>query len=361
MTILIADNPGTNSYLTSLIDAYKKAGLEVICGLHNFFYSNLVPDVLHIQWPEKIYNWYPFNVLDDEEKYKEIEKRLNWYKEKKAFIVHTIHNIKPHIPEKLNFEEKIFSLIINYSDLLSHHCEKSIELLKDNYPDSAGKKSIINHHGDYLIDYKNISKTEARRKLGIDQNKFVILNFGSQQKYKGEEFIETVFQKLPVKEKFLLTAGNYRYAGYSEIGTILRKIKNSRRIRNNSGNRKYIYKTIAPNEVSYYFSACDIVLLAHQGSLNSGLLPLAATHAKPVIFPDTGCFKEQMHNWIFESYESGNESSAAGTIMNLYHKVKDMGAEKLDNSIWLKENSWEKHVRLILDEVKKIKKVNEEF
>lgn len=352
MTILIADNPGTNSYLTSLIDAYKKAGLEVICGLHNFFYSNLVPDVLHIQWPEKIYNWYPFNVLDDEEKYKEIEKRLNWYKEKKAFIVHTIHNIKPHIPEKLNFEEKIFSLIINYSDILSHHCKKSVELLSKNYPQAANRKNIINHHGDYLIEYKKVSKDDARAKLGIEKNKFVILNFGSQQKYKGEEFIESVFRKLPIKEKYLLTAGSYRYGGYSEIGIIIRKMKNKIRVKNNFNNKKYIYKTAAPSEISYFFSACDIVLTAHRGSLNSGVLPLAATYAKPVVFPDIGCFKEQMNNWAYECYEPENESRAAGAVMNLYHRVKDEGNETADNTLWLQENSWKKHVRLILDEVR---------
>ena len=69
MNILIADNPGLNSYVTSLIEAYKKADINVICGLHNFFYSNFIPDILHIQWPEKLYNWNPFSYLSNDKRY----------------------------------------------------------------------------------------------------------------------------------------------------------------------------------------------------------------------------------------------------------------------------------------------------
>ncbi len=39
MNILIADNPGLNSYVTSLIEAYKKADRNVICGLHNLMFA----------------------------------------------------------------------------------------------------------------------------------------------------------------------------------------------------------------------------------------------------------------------------------------------------------------------------------
>jgi len=262
MIILIADQPGTNSYLTSLIEAYKAAGLTVICGYHNFFYSNIKPDILHIQWPEKMYNWYPFSSLSEEEKFDKIENRLKWYKQNNVQIIHTIHNIKPHILEKFDFEEKTFKLIIYYSDILFHHCKRSIELLKENYPEAKNKKNIINPHGDYLIDYKEIPKNNARFKLGITPEKFVILNFGSQQNYKGEDFIDSVFNNLKIKDKFLLTAGNYVYESYSN--TALLKLRNTFRQKFKFKNKLYVYRRIPSNDLPFIVNSCDVFFLAHQ-------------------------------------------------------------------------------------------------
>lgn len=350
MTVLVADDPGMNSYVTSLIEAYKDAGLNVICGWHNFFYSNIKPDILHIQWPEKIYNWYPFLTLSEKEKYNKIEERLKWYKENNVVILHTIHNIQPHIPEKLDFERSIFELIIKYSDILCHHCKKSIELLNQNYPGVLEKKNIITPIGDYSIDYKKLTKNEARQKLNIPENKFVILNFGSQAKYKNNNFLESIFKKLPIKEKYLLTAGNYGLGGYSKPAMIYHLIKKQVKMKLKYSNKKYFYKSVPPDDLPYYVNSADMFFLAHSKSLNSGVLPLAATFAKPVVFPDIGCFKEQMQDWIYESYEKDNLESAAVAINKMFSFIKN-SAKSFDNSLWLEKNSWKKHVQIILNSI----------
>ena len=348
MVVLIADNPGMNSYLTSLIEEYKKADLEIICGLHNFFYSNIKPSILHIQWPEKLYSWYPFSTLSEEEKYDKIEERLKWYKHKDVLIIHTIHNIKPHILEKPDFEKRIFELIIKYSDLLCHHCKKSIDILKDYYPTAINKKNIITPHGDYLIEFKKLSKEEARKKLNISMDKFVILNFGSQQKYKGENLIEEVFKKLKIKEKYLLIAGNYRYAGYNLINKVVKQFNNYIKNKINHKNKKYFLNTIEPQEIPYFLSASDVVFLAHSGSLNSGIISLAATYSKPVIYPKIGCFEEQMKTWIGKSYSDNNKEEAIISLKELHDMIKNDNII-LNNTDWLKNNSWEEHVKKILD------------
>jgi|GEM_PF-1584554 len=351
MTILITDQPGTNTYLTALIKAYKSAGITVICGLHNFFYSNLIPDILHIQWPEKLYSWFPFSSMNEEEQYKAIKERLQWYKDNNANIVHTIHNIKPHVPENSGFEERIFKLIISYSDILVHHCNGSVNTLKTVYTESAGKFNIVCPHGDYLLDYSSIARDEARRKLGIPQNKFVLLNFGNQLKYKNENFIESVFNKLPLKNKYLLTAGNNRSGGYSKGLHLYNSIKRTIRMKLTYNNRKYHYKVVTPEELPVFINAADIFFLAHSGNnLNSGILPLAATYSKPVIFPNIGCFAEQMEGWIYETYRQGNEDGAVNAVKNLYMKLGNFN-NSFDNTTWLSINSWDKHVQRILKAV----------
>jgi len=77
MTIYLLANLLGYSYVLSLIDEYKRSGNVVYCGPHNFFVSNLIMDILHIHWPEKIYSSYPFSALSEDEKIKIIEERLS--------------------------------------------------------------------------------------------------------------------------------------------------------------------------------------------------------------------------------------------------------------------------------------------
>lgn len=350
MTVLITDDPGLDSHVSSLIKAYKKAGLIVLCGLRNFFYSNIKPDFVHIQWPEKIYSWYPFEVLGENERLDIIERRLKWYKENHIQIVHTINNIMPHHPTDQDFEEKVFKLIIEYADIIVHLCKKSFELLSVLYPMIKVKENIINHLGDYTIDYKQVSKVDARKNLGIPNDKFVILNFGSQQKYKNEDLIEKLFKKFPAKEKFLLTGGSFRYSQYSLFTMIQKKIRNWMRMRFYHNKRKYCYNRITPADLPFYFSAADVVFLAHQKSLNSGIIAIAATYAVPVVYPKIGCFPEQMAKWIGRSYPDGDMNLAVEALKELYLEIKKSN-NNFDNTEWLRKNSWDLHVKSILESI----------
>lgn len=361
MTILIADQPGTNSYLSSLINAYKNAGMTVICGVHNFFYSNFLPDVLHLQWPEKLYDWYPFSALNESEKEAQITERLRFYKSHNVKIVHTIHNLKPHQSNNPDFTEKIFRLVINYSDILVHHGNNSISLLENVYNTTKDKLSIVCSHGDYLMDFRSVSKKEARKKLGIPDDKFVILNFGNQTRYKNERFLESVFRKLKIRNKYLLTAGNFRNTGFTKSSQLFNFFKTRFRMFIKYPDRKYFYKVISPLELPFFINSADIFLLGHNGNnLNSGILPMAATYAKPVVFPNLGCFREQMDGWVYETYNPNNIGDAVKAVSKLYDRIKDQD-KKFDNSDWLLNNSWDKHVNNILNTVKRYTKVNNDL
>jgi hypothetical protein len=108
--------------------------------------------------------------------------------------------------------------------ILQHHCGKSIELLKNSR--SRSKINILNHHPDYLADFREVKRTDARNKLKLKDADFIILNFGNQKKYKNEDFIETVFKQIPLKNKFLLTAGDFIYDGYKGLSLFKLKIRN---------------------------------------------------------------------------------------------------------------------------------------
>lgn len=350
---LVLVSPGGNSYTISLLNAYKEAGVTIICEKHNFFVSNFIPDFVHIHWPELIIDWIPFVEKEENMKLEIIRDRLNWYKKNKTLIIFTVHNLEPHNDRYKEFYKNLYNLIFEYVDIYIHHCSNSICLFKKKYR-NIQKMHIIACHGDYLTDFNKIEKNEARKYLGINSDKFVILNFGQQRKYKGLEFLNKVFNNLLIKNKYLLNAGNFSYSNLSIFQKYFWKIINYYRTRIKFSSKKYLLRTIKQNEIAPIFSASDIIFLGHQSGLNSGVLAMAATFSVPVVFPDIGCFKEQMKYWLFETYEVGNINSAQNAINNIFKKIKNKQF-RLDNSQWLKENSWKNHVDIIITSINSFK------
>ena len=348
MIIQISECPGSNSYILSLIEAYKKLGLTTFCGKHNFFCSNIVPDLLHIHWPEMLIEWFPFAEKEPEEKLKEIKSRLDFFKQNNTKIILTIHNIRPHDKSKDSFELNLYKTIIKKTDIFVHHCPRSIDLLKSNYYIPKDKKHVVANHGDYLHDYENLSKYSAREKLNIDSDKFVILNFGQQRLYKGEDFIQETFDQLKINEKFLLTAGNYQYPSNSYSKTTFLKLKNKIRERQKFSSKKFIIRPIKQKELPVIFNSADLIFVAHKSGLTSGILNMAATFSKPIVFPDIGCFEYQMKDWVYKKFNPESIGEAIKSITSIYKEMHS-GSFKLDNTKWIMNNSWENHVNKILE------------
>ena len=349
MRILLVEKPSENGYIESLINAYKELGHEVYCGVYNFYHSNVIPDIIHIHWPESLYKWNQVSTIDNKDSYELIKERLEWYKNNPTKIIHTIHNKKPH--DGSNSKDiKIFNLILSSADIVVHHCKSSFnnysnELLKN-------KNNIICPHGDYLIHYKKIDKKIARKRYNISNDKIVTLNFGAQKRYKNELIISESFNQVKNESRFLLVAGRFDYINNSSIADWFYKIRNKIRKHFYHSKRKYIYNQIPLEELPYIMACSDIAFLGQKEALNSGFISLAATYSIPLVIPDTGCFKESANNWSYITYEAGNIKDASNKLNEMYNEIEKHSSKS--NKKWLTEHSWIAHAEKIINEIKKL-------
>jgi hypothetical protein len=346
VNILITEKPNqANSYIDSLANAYKKNGNFIIFTPDNFYYSNFIPHVIHINWPESLYKWQFKSFKKDVVGF--ISERLDFFKNSGSIIINTIHNLEPHEIEESS-EKDIYDLIIRESDIIVHHGNKSIDMLHKFYPSSQYKLNTIAPHGDYLLIYEKREKRKLREKYGIPKNSYVILNFGNIRPHKGERFLDKVFQNLNIKKKFLITAGNFYTDHRSWTKLFENKIK--KKIRSIPLKNKYrIDRRITNNEISDLFNLADLLVLGHSKGLTTGLIPLAATFSLPVAYPDLGNFKEQAKNWSDFFYKPNNKDDATEIIERAY----SLRHCSRTNRLWLKQNSWEIHASIILDSVEK--------
>lgn len=251
-------------------------------------------------------------------------------------IVWTVHNLFDH--EKINPEiEKYFNYICctGIYDKIIVLSSFSVEAAIKAYrlPNHLRDKFIIIPHGHYIKSYNNnISKNQARDKLGLSAENIVFLYFGLIRPYKGILYMVEEFKKVLNSRARLLIAGNPK----SDIlkHELERCCKGHKLI-------KIYPKFIKDDEIEIYMNAADIVVLPFNDILNSGSVILAMSFGKAVICPKLGAIPEIIDekggflydpddkSGLLKAMNEAIKSDLFSMGQNNYEKVKSFDWERI--------------------------------
>lgn len=203
-------------------------------------------------------------------------------KNKHTKIVCIADNIIPH--EK-RFADKSFTKYFLISCdafiTMSEKVMNDLRKFQNQKPAQLVQHPLYDNFGDI------ISKSDARKKLIINNEELIILFFGFIRKYKGLDLLLEAMKIL--KEKNiehqipkikLLIAGEF-YEDEKAYRELIDKLG----IREN-----LILKTefIPDSEVKYYLCAADAVIQPYRNATQSGVTPLAYHFEKPMIVTNVG-------------------------------------------------------------------------
>lgn len=200
-------------------------------------------------------------------------------------IVYSVHNVLPHI-----YERKPYHYLTKF---MLYHLPIDAFVAFSNYSKNLmTNKLMVNKKRIYVIPFGNFlsfdrnkfTKETAREKLGIPQEKNVVLFFGYVRKYKGLDYLVKAFEHLDKDQVLLLIAGQPYQEGIHEY---LAQIK------------KYPFKKIFPQyiqreDIEMYFKASDVVVYPHVESFTSGIFHMAFAFKTPVIATNVGPFPEDI-------------------------------------------------------------------
>jgi beta-1,4-mannosyltransferase len=362
MNVLLCERINSaNQYVEQLANAYQNAGHPTIVDVQNFLFSDFTPDILHIQWPEAIYRW-RFNLPATTGTLALIKDRLNWYHSRGCCVVHTIHNLRPHTELGELFERDVYAAVLEYSDILVHHGEASIQLIEQAYgaTATAARAVIVAPHGPYPVSPEDPGR--ARRRYDLPDDQTVFLSFGRQRDNKGPNFVQRCFEKSARTSPHLFVIGPRPITGSSTVARNLKRAARALQDRASPLTKRWNNSTVINREVTHQeipliMAAADALFLGHQSGLNSGIIALAASYAKPVVYPDIGNFSEQVAGWPWAfPYRANDLKSARSAIRAVLARLDTEARPALDNSEWLQQNSWERHVHAIINTVSDLAK-----
>ena len=200
-------------------------------------------------------------------------------------LILTIHDVssfaKSQTPSLIsNFAYKLADVILTHNKY-SHN-----EIIK---LDSSLKPKIHTiPHGNYL-PFINIieDKNKSRGYLDLPEEKIIVMFFGMIKEVKGLDILLKSFKKVVDKNPnvVLLIAGKPWKTDFSFYQSIIEK--------NQLEDHVILHtKFISHNDVKYYYSASDLVVLPYKKIYQSGVLMMTLSYGKAALISDLPAITE---------------------------------------------------------------------
>ena len=207
-------------------------------------------------------------------------------------VVYTAHNVLPHndqsAPTKLFFH-KLYRTV----DRIIVHAESLKREMLEQFALDAEKIEVVAHGAyDLFCGREGISKAASRERLGIGEDKKVLLFFGILRRNKGLDILLDAFETFSgrMQDAVLLVAGGGGRRSPAEYyEKLIRRLRENPRI-------KFVQQYIPTEEMELYFAAADVVVLPYRKASQSGVLLAAYGFGRAVVVTRTGGLAEAVED-----------------------------------------------------------------
>jgi sulfatase maturation enzyme AslB (radical SAM superfamily) len=200
-----------------------------------------------------------------------------------------IHEIPSLFSSKLDsaFEKTKWALCPK----LIFHTEKEIKYFASRYfKSSSNKYELRAHHADFF-KFREVSKNDARKELGIPMDAIVFLCIGFIQPHKGFDRAIQAFSKVNNDNNMVLyVVGSLRVT----CGEYVSYLQGLRDMAGEASNIQIIEKYLSDEEFDTWINSCDVIITPYREIWSSGIIARAKLFNKPVIASDVGGLPEQL-------------------------------------------------------------------
>jgi glycosyltransferase involved in cell wall biosynthesis len=264
-------------YIALLADALSDRGITV----DEYRTMDVVldpPDVIHFHWPEHVLARSPLRKLS---RALLLLATLRIARIRGATLVLTAHNAFPHDLDATGFNGWFLRAFDSLVDGVLVLSRAGWDEIVEARPGLVGAVVTHTRHGDFQQAYPPpVSTRDARRMLGLDPERPLIVCPGQVRRYKG---VPELLNAARGVDADVLVAGS---CTDDDLRRMLER-------RAQADERIHLRLEHLPAEtLAHAISAASVVALPYRNVLNSGSAILALSLGRPVLVPPTPSFRE---------------------------------------------------------------------
>ena len=224
--------------------------------------NRMNPDLVIIQW------WHPYFAPC----YQSLCRHI------KAKVLFVCHNVFPH--ERFPMDRMLTRGTLKKGGCFIVHSQKDEEDLKSILPSPVYRRTVLPTYNAF--HFHDLTKDDARGRLGLKKEDKIILFFGFVREYKGLKYLikamPQVVNRFP--EAQLMIVGDFG----DDKETYMQLIRET-----GVSDNIHVYAGYIPDrEVENYFFAADLAALPYISATQSAVVQMAYGFNKPVIATNVG-------------------------------------------------------------------------
>ncbi len=255
------------------------------------FYRSPAPDtdILHIHWPERIF-WGRVSRLHpwlSEAYAQRMLAMMDRVRKRGGSVVWTAHNIAPHASldaARRALWTRYIDAFLSRVDLIISLSQQADDELVKAYPRLLDTRRTTIAHPHYRTAYPPpLTRTEARARLDLPQQAYVLLAAGTIRPNKGIPTLAHSFAGVAQPDEVLLIAGSCDDEAERRELEAISESHPSVIVR---------FGRIPDSDIGSVISAADLSIFNFQTILNSGSVLLSLSFDTPVVAPRLGSLNE---------------------------------------------------------------------
>jgi len=320
--ILCISTTAPNPFIRILVNGIASDSFHVDSDASAFWSRKRKYDIIQIHLPE-IFFYSTNSRLPSKEFGERLSETLQYWKNDGAKIVFTRHDETTHYVQSLEVRTNLYDIIESEADAIVHFGNFSKKQMIGKNHQNIQLHVVIPQHIFDTYYPRSVSRTEARKALGIHEKFRVILTFGTFRHEEEHLLVKNAFEQLDDPDKYLFAPGWY-HDGWHEYENKYITL---------DGNCWLGRGTVDRDMLPYCFAAFDVVFIQRLRNLNSGNLLMAFLCNKTVVGPATGNiteFLDNIHNFSFDPFDSSSVLQALqkGLERSLYPQVNEAYARE---------------------------------
>lgn len=208
---------------------------------------------------------------------------INWIKLFGKKVVWTVHNLEAHECKFPRLQKQLDVFLYRKVDGFISLNKSGLDLIRKKAENKGWQDFAHILHPHYKNYYLNeVSRIEARQKLGVAADQFVFLFLGQIRAYKNVTGLIKAYKNLKGTKTILLIAGNV----HQEVEAELKEnLKNAEGI-------VFSSSFVKDEDLQLYFNCADVVVTPYERIFNSGSAFLNLSFNKPTLVPEVDSMAE---------------------------------------------------------------------
>lgn len=231
---------------------------------------------------------------------------------KKSIIISVVDNILPH-EKRLGdvLFTKYFTNSVNGFIAMSSNVLNDLDQFVGKKPKMLTPHPIYDHYGEL------ISKSEALKKLNLDQSYQYLLFFGFIRDYKGLDLLFEAMANDKIKNRKikLIVAGEF-YSNEKKYTDLIHALNITDQV-------ELFTNYIPETEVNLYFCACDLVTQPYKSATQSGVTQIGYHFEKPMLVTNVGGLPEIIEDQKCGYVVEPNSNAIANAIIDFYDNKRE--------------------------------------